>query len=85
MPKPLLNILGRQRKKLLSNSMANATAHLSHTSDLPSKFFGVQGESSHKHLFFSVTSSIGLIVTRSQKPSSCACVCVSHAVMSDSL
>ena len=56
--------------------MANATEYLSHTSDLPSKFFWVQGESSHKHLFFSVTSSIGLIITRSQKPSSCACVCV---------
>ena len=57
--------------------MANARAYLSHSSDLPSKFFWVQGESSHKRLFFSMTSSIGLIVTRSQKPSSCAvCVCV---------
>ena len=64
-------------KKLLSNSMANSTAYLSHISDLPSKFFWVQGESSQKHLFFSMTSSIGLIVTRSQKPSSCLCVCES--------
>ena len=63
-------------KELLSNSMANGTAYLSHISDLPSKVFWVQGESSQKHLFFSMTSSIGLIVTRSQKPSSCVCVCV---------
>ena len=63
-------------KELLSNSMANGTAYLSHISDLPSKFFWVQGENSHKHLFFSMTSSIGLIVTRSQKPSSWLCVCV---------
>ena len=63
-------------KKLLSNSMANGTAYLSHISDLPSNLFWVQGESSHKHLFFSMTSSIGLIVTRSQKPSSCLWVCV---------
>jgi len=63
-------------KKLLSNSMANATPYLSHTSDLPSKFFWVQGESSHKHIFFSMTYSIGLIVTRSQKPSNCVCVSV---------
>ena len=57
-------------KELLSNCMANGTAYLSHISDLPSKGFWVQGENSHKHLFFSLTSSIGLIVTRSQKPSS---------------
>ena len=63
-------------KELLSNSMANATPYLSHTSDLPSKFFWVQGESSHKHIFFSMTYSIGLIVTRSQKPSNCVCVSV---------
>ena len=63
-------------KELLSDSMANSTAYLSHISDLPSKVFCVQGESSQKHLFFSMTSSIGLIVTRSQKPSSCVCVCV---------
>ena len=56
--------------------MANATPYLSHTSDLPSKFFWVQGESSHKHIFFSMTYSIGLIVTRSQKPSTCVCVCL---------
>ena len=56
--------------------MANGTAYLSHISDLPSKGFWVQGENSHKHLFFSMTSSIGLIVTRSQKPSSCLSVCV---------
>ena len=62
-------------QKLLSISMANGTACLSHISDLPSKFFWVQGESSHKHLFF-MTLSIGLIVTRSQKPSRCGCVCV---------
>ncbi|XDA90361.1 hypothetical protein R6Z07F_019956 [Ovis aries] len=55
--------------------MANGTAYLSHISDLPSKFFWVQGENSHKHLFF-MTLSIGLIVTRSQKPSRCVCVCV---------
>ena len=69
--------------------MANATPYLSHTSDLPSKFFWVQGESSHKHIFFSMTYSIGLIVTRSQKPSNCVCVsvcvCVNHSVVSDSL
>ena len=76
MPKPLLKVVGRQEKKLLSNSMANGTAYLSHISDLPSKFFWVQGESSHKHLFFSMMSSIDLIVSRSQKPSSCLCVCV---------
>ena len=63
-------------KEVLSNSMANGTAYLSHISDLPSKVFCVQGESSQKHLFFSMTSSVGLIVTRSQKPSSCVCVCV---------
>ena len=63
-------------QKLLSMSMANGTAYLSHISDLPSKYFCVQGENSHKHLFFSMASSIGLIVTRSQKPSSCLCVCV---------
>ena len=61
--------------------MANGTAYLSHISDLPSKGFWVQGENSHKHLFFSLTSSIGLIVTRSQKPSSwlwvCVCMCES--------
>jgi len=89
MPKPLLKVVGRQEKKLLSNSMANSTAYLSHISDLPSKFFWVQGESSHKHLFFSMMSSTGLIVSRSQKPSSClcvcVCVCVNHSVMSDSL
>ena len=56
--------------------MANGTAYLSHISDFPSKFFWVQGENSHKHLFFSMTSSIGLIVTRSQKSSSWLCVCV---------
>jgi len=56
--------------------MANGTAYLSHISDLPSKGFWVQGENSHKHLFFSMTSSIGLIVSRSQKPSSCLSVCV---------
>ena len=31
-------------KELLSNSMANGTAYLSHISDLPSKVFWVQGE-----------------------------------------
>ena len=56
--------------------MANGTAYLSHISDLPSKYFCVQGENSHKHLLSSMASSIGLIVTRSQKPSSCLCVCV---------
>ena len=60
--------------------MANGTAYLSHISDLPSKFFWVQGESSQKHLFFSMTSSIGLIVTRSQKPSSCLWVCVCESL-----
>ena len=70
--------------------MANGTAYLSHISDLPSNGFWVQGENSHKHLFFSMTSSIGLIVTRSQKPSSClwVCVCVCECVcvcMCDSL
>ena len=63
-------------KELLSNCMVNGTAYLSHISDLPSKVFWVQGENNHKHLFFSMTSSIGLIVTRSQKPSSCLSVCV---------
>ena len=63
-------------KKLLSTSMVSGTAYLSHISDLPSKFFWVQGESGYKHLFFSMASSIGLIVTRSQKPCSCLCVCV---------
>ena len=38
-------------QKLLSMSMANGTAYLSHISDLPSKYFCVQGENSHKHLF----------------------------------
>ena len=56
--------------------MANSTAYLSHIFDFPSKVFWVQGESSHKRIFFSMTSSIGLIVTRSQKPSNCVCVCV---------
>ena len=67
--------------------MANSTAYLSHIFDFPSKVFWVQGESSHKHLFFSMTSSTGLIVTRSQKPSSCVCVCVclNHSVVSGSL
>ena len=30
---------GDREKKLLSNSMANVTEYLSHTDDLPSKFF----------------------------------------------
>ena len=69
-------------KEPLSNSMANSTAYLSHISDLASKVLWVQGESSHKHLFFSMTSSTGLRVTRSQKPSSwvCVCVCVSESL-----
>ena len=44
---------------------------------LPS-FLGT-GREHHKHLFFSMTSFIGLIVTTSQKPSSCAlCVLVTQ-------
>ena len=67
--------------------MANSTAYLSHISDLPSKFFWVQGESSHKHLFFSMMSSTGLIADLRSPPvvSVCVCVCVNHSVMSDSL
>ena len=75
MPKPLLKVVGRQEKNCCPIPWQMAQ-HIFHTflTCLPS-FFGCR-ESSHKHLFFSMRSSIGLIVTRSQKPSSCLCVCV---------
>ena len=79
MPKPLLKVVGRQEKKCCQIPWQMAQ-HIFHTflTCLP-RFFGCR-ESSHKHLFFSMTSSIGLIVTRSQKPSSCLCVCVCESL-----
>ena len=78
MPKPLLKVVGRQEKKLLSSSMANSTAYLSHISDLPSKFFWVQGEQPQtSFLLHDVLHWLDSHqISEALQLSVCVCVCV---------
>ena len=79
MPKPLLKVVGRQDKNCCQCpwQMAQRIFHTFLTC-LPSIF--VCRERTATNIFFLHGIVIGLIVTRSQKPSSCLCVCVCESL-----
>ena len=96
MPKPLLKVVGRQEKKLLSNSMANSTAYLSHISDLPSKVFSGAGREQPQTSFLlhdvlhwldshQISEALQLCVCVCVCVCVCMYVCVNHLVVSNSL